>query len=414
MTDWRFIKSSSYALAAMISLATMKPVFAQSPSPDAALQARVAEADNRFAFKLLSALARENFSSKAPGNLFISPASIAWAFDMLLNGAEAETLAALTQSLELQGLGLKDINAANQSLRTALQAADPQVQLAIANSLWLKPGYQFLPPFLATAQQFYQAEVKSLESAAIINAWVSAATRGKITTILRQEDILPESILFLLNALYFKGAWKSPFDKAQTVPLPFHLLSSQTRPQAMMHKSGRFSYFEDAKLQAVEIPYGNGRFGFFVLLPAAATSLQETVAALDAPRWQAILAQRAPRPGKIALPRFKIEYSVELAQTLQNLGMKLPFTRQANFSKLAQVPPGWWIQISSVKHKTFVEVNEEGTEAAAVTAIGMQAGSAPPPPEAPFTMVVDRPFFAAIRDNSSGLLLFVGAIVDPQ
>lgn len=414
MQSVRRIKFGVFFLMALSCFSWAVAPQASLAATGSELSKRVADADNRFGLKLLSALAKENFASASPVNLFISPASIAWAFDMLLAGAQGETQAVLMRVLETQGLALHDIQTANLSLRTSLQSADPQVQLAIANSLWLKVGFQFLAPFLAQARQFYSAELKNLEGATPVNEWVKAATQGKITSILKPEDILPETILILVNALYFKAAWSKPFDKAQTVPKPFHLLNGQVRDQPMMQRVGRFAYFEDGALQAIQIPYGTGRFSFYVLLPKATNPFKNFILGVNAAQWQSLVYQLRDRPGKVTLPRFKIEYFAELSPALKLLGMELPFSKQADFSKVAQVPPGWWIQISSVKHKTYVEVNEEGTEAAAVTAISMLAGSAPPPPETPFSMVVDRPFFAAIRDNDSGLLLFVGAILDPQ
>jgi len=220
--------------------------------------------------------------------------------------------------------------------------------------------------------------------------------------------------LLLLNVLYFKGTWERPFDKALTQPEPFHLPDGKTKTPPMMHQSGRYGYFEDAQVQVLRLPYGSGRIQFYVILPAANLTLGNFLGTFDFQRWQALFKQVGARPGKITLPRFKLEYSTELVKPLESLGMKLPFTDQAEFKKLAQVPPGWWLKISQVRHKTFVEVNEVGTEAAAVTMVAMRAGSAPPPPQTPFTMTVDRPFVVAIQDKTSGLLLFIGAIYDPQ
>lgn len=376
---------------------------------------RLADSANRFGFRLLGQLSADNLAGgKAADNLFLSPPGIAWAFDMLFNGADGPTLQSMASTLEVQGWSLADLNAANLALTKSLTQADPQVQISIANGLFGKPGLRFLSAFLDSVRSYYSAELAPLESADTVNAWVKAKTQGKIPSILRPENITPQTILVLVNALYFKGIWEKPFPKTATQARPFHRLDGKTLELPMMSRSGSFRYFEGADIQAIRLPYGSGRLGMLLLLPKAPSDLKSLVGGLDEVRWKKIVAGMVQRPGKIVLPRFRVEYSAELSHVLQAMGMRLPFTDQADFKKIAEVPPGWWIKISAVFHKTFVEVNEEGTEAAAATAITMLAGSAAPPPVEPFTMVLDRPFFAAIEDSSTGLLLFIGTIVSPQ
>lgn len=354
--------------------------------------APVADSVNRFGFSLFSRLAAENLAGSKPAeNLFISPASIAWAFDMLLNGAEGPTLEAMTKTLEAGGLSLAQLNAANLALRQALESADPKVEIAIANGLFGKVGMSFLPAFLETVRQHYAARLAPLDGVETVNAWVNEKTRGKIPTILPPGSVTPQTILVLVNAIYFKGLWDKPFPKAATAPQPFHLLDGGVKPHPMMSRSTSFRYYEDAALQAIRLPYGSGRLGMIVVLPAKGSSLKALVAGLDAGRWRSLVAGLKNRPGKLVLPRFKAEYSAELSRTLKAMGMELPFTEQADFKKLAQVPPGWWVKISAVFHKTFVEVSEEGTE--------------------PASMEIA---VAAIEDGATGLVLFLGAIVAPQ
>lgn len=382
---------------------------AQAASPQ---EMQISEAHNRFGFKIFSALQREAYQAgKKPENVFISPASLAWALEMLLNGAQGGTFQAMVATLEISGLTPEAINAANADLMRNLQQADPKVELAVANSLWGKAGITFLPDFLALSQKYFSAQLGALDAAAI-NAWVKEKTKDKIAEIIRPENITPETILVLVNALYFKGLWKDPFDKAQTAPRPFTPLVGAAKPVPMMNRSNRYAYYEDAQVQAIRIPYGSGRLAFYAVLPALGTPLPSYLSQLDAAKWKDLSAKLTLRPGKLTLPRFKTEYGKELSKQLGALGMQVAFGRGAEFAKVASLPPGQWLEISAVEHKTFVEVNEEGTEAAAVTAVSMRAGSAPPPPEAPFTMVVDRPFFCMIQDSESGLILFLGAIVD--
>lgn len=408
------MKVQKILFAIGMSIALLAQARAQSPVAPAGPKGLAVSA-NGFGLQLLSRLAGENFSgTRPPENIFLSPAGIAWAFDMLLNGAEGATLESLQKTLELKGWDLAAINAANLAMKQSLEQADPRVELSIANGLFGKAGIQFLPAFLEPVTKFYAAKLATLDSAETVNAWVNEKTKGKIPSILSPANITPQTILVLVNALYFKGIWEKPFPKAATAPQPFHLLDGTSKPHPLMSRSGSFRYFEDASLQAIRLPYGSGRLGMLVILPAANSSLKALISSLDLARWQTLTGGLAQRPGKIVLPRFKAEYSAELSKTLRAMGMELPFTEQADFKKLAQVPPGWWIKISAVFHKTVVEVNEEGTEAAAATAITMLAGSAPPPPTSPFTMVVDRPFLVAIEDGQTGLLLFLGAIVAPQ
>ena len=369
-----------------------------------------AQAHNRFGFKLLKQLGGAEAGKQ---NLFISPASIVWAFDMVLNGADGGTYLALNKSLETSDLTLDQINKANAGLKAALEGADPKVELAIANSLWGKAGVAFLPPFLEVAKKFYAATLENLKSAAQVNSWVSEKTRGKITEILQEGDVKPDTILILVNALYFKGLWSKPFDKAQTVDREFNFPSG-AKKAPMMHQAGSYSYAETPAYQAIQVPYGSGRFRLSLVLPAKGTSLGAWMQTLDAKAWEDLRHSFENRPGKVALPKFKVEYGVELVKPLAALGMAPAFGGQAEFGKIADLGAGQRLYISDVRHKTFVELNEEGTEAAAVTSIGMRATSMPPPPKPPFEMVVDRPFFIAIEDQQTGLILFMGALTDPK
>ncbi len=390
------------------------PVLAEGgPADNVPLAPRMAESVNGFGFQLFRALSQDPAPGNGPQNRFVSPASIAWAFDVVLNGSGGTTYEAIAKTLQLSGWTQADLNAASLALRQAVETADPKVQISVANSLWGKTGLEFLPAFLQAAKQFYSAELASLTTAAPINAWVSKATQGKISSIIQDSDITPQTILFIVNALYFKGTWQKPFDKAKTSPQVFHSVGAAEHPLPTMDQSGSYLYYEDPQLQAIRLPYGNGRMSLTVVLPAANSNLKAFLGSLDAEKWKGIGAQMRKRSGEILLPRFKVEFGAELSTVLRKMGMELAFSDQADFKKLAKVPPDWWVKISSVKHKTFVEVNEEGTEAAATTAISMLAGAAYHPPEAPFRMQVDRPFFAAVQDWQTGLILFMGTVEAP-
>ena len=368
----------------------------------------MALAQTKFGFKLFNQLIGEKEQ-----NLFISPASISFALGMTYNGAAGATQQAMAQTMEIQGLSLETVNRGNGRLRQDLSAPDPKVKLHLANSLWLNQGQAFKPEFLKNNEQFYAAALKVLNfgdpgAPAAINSWVAKATENKITRIV--DKIEPP--LILINAIYFKGTWNRPFEKALTKERPFNLLNGKQKQVPMMSQSGSYMYYQGKNFQAVNLPYGEKtRFGMKIFLPEKNSSLKEFFRELNADNWRQWLAALQPTPGTIILPRFKLEYDTSLKAPLKALGMAPAFDKQqADFSNLCPPPR---VYIDDVIHKTFVEVNEEGTEAAAVTAVKMVGMMAPRRAEKTFTMVVDRPFFVAIDDRETGALLFLGAILDP-
>lgn len=372
----------------------------------------ISAANTRFGFQLFS----EVFGQDGDRNLMVSPYSVSSALSMLYNGAAGDTQQAMADTLELQGMDLQAVNQANQALAAELENADPAVQLAIANSLWARQGVPFFPEFLNQVQEFYGAEITNLDfsdPAAVdtINGWVSEQTQGKIPDIV--DSIDPDQAMFLINAIYFKGNWTIEFDPSATQEQPFYLPDGSTKPHPLMGRSGNFNYLETEQFQAVNLPYGNERLSMYVFLPkdgAADSDLAAFAETLTAENWETWMAQFSQQPGNIRLPRFKVEYDVTLNDALQALGMTPAFNAgQADFSNLSSEPTA----IDRVRHKTFIEVNEEGTEAAAVTAITIRTTSVQIEPE-PFQMTVDRPFFYAIRDNQTGTVLFMGTIVNPE
>lgn len=382
------------------------------PSPQSSNQVaneKLVAANTKLTFKLFSEILKKHHNE----NIFISPASLAIALDIVYNGASGQTQQAIGQTLELQGTNLQEINQANADLKTTLENPDPKIQLSIANSLWTKEGIPFKPEFIQLIQNFYQAEVKNLNfsnptAPSIINDWVNQSTNGKINKIV--DVIEPKTVFLMLNAIYFKGNWTEPFPKEATQLRPFTLLDGTQKQHPMMRQqnSASFPYYENELFQAVSLPYGEGRMSMYIFLPNQGVSLKTFYEKLNAENWQQWMNQfnNFDNSGGvlISLPRFKLEYAIDLKDTLKALGMEIAFTKEANFSGMT--PSSVWID--KIKHKTFVEVNEEGTEAAAVTNIagGVRSG--------PIEMNVNRPFFFAIRDNQTGSILFVGSIVEPK
>ncbi|MEN3334703.1 MAG: hypothetical protein V7641_4068 [Blastocatellia bacterium] len=383
----------------------------QKPAASGPLDPRLAAANARFGFKLYSELTKQS----AEKNIFVSPASIALCLTMAYNGAEGETRQAMARALETQALSLEDLNRAYAGLKAALENPDAKVKLQIANSLWARQGLQFKADFIQRNKNYFGAQVTALNfddpsAPATINQWVSEQTNGKIDKIVDQID--SQSILFLINAIYFKGAWAKEFDKAKTKEDNFTLVRGAKR-LPMMSQSGNYQYLETGDFQAISLPYGGGRVSFYVFLPTASSSLGAFEKSLTEAKWQQWMTQFHATDGDLSLPRFRVTYEATLNDALKALGMGTAFDEgRANFSGMIQMG-GQNVYISRVRHKTFAEVNEEGTEAAAVTSTEMRATSMVMPRQR-FRMMVDRPFFCAIRDNASGAVLFMGSIYDPQ
>ncbi len=371
-------------------------------------QSQLTRAQTRFGFQLFAAL----LPTHARQNLFISPTSVAIALSMLYNGATGETQRAIATTLEITDIPLNDVNEANAALLQAWQSNSASVQSRLANSLWADQRLPLQPAFVQRMQSDYQARVSTLDfsnpnAVATINQWVQTQTGGRIPQMINR--IQTDEALFLLNAIYFKGQWTTQFDPTQTRDQPFTLPNGQQRSYPFMAQTGTYRYYETPTFQAVSIPYGDGHFSFDIFLPSPTVGLAGFYRELNAENWRQWTQQMERRPGSLSLPRLRLASDVTLNEALQALGMGVAFDRyQANFAQLTSQPA----YVSRVKHKTFVEVNEEGTEAAGVTAIGIGVRSAVLP-SAPFTLVVDRPFFCVIRDHRTGAVLFMGSIVTP-
>ncbi|NIN70964.1 MAG: serpin family protein, partial [Gemmatimonadetes bacterium] len=324
-------------------------------------------ADNAFGLKLF----REIHAQEEPGsNLFVSPLSVAMALAMTYNGADGATQLAMQETLELQGLTIDEVNQSYRSLIDLLDGLDPSVAFLLANSIWPREGFTVEPDFLAVNQEYYEAEVSVLDfsdpnAAPTINDWVFDKTNGKIESIV--PDPIPGNVvMYLINAIYFKGDWTLQFDPELTADGPFTLSDGSQKQVPMMAYPDviEVGYFWDGEVQAVDLTYGGKAYSMTIVLPAAGGEIGALVESLDAARWAAIIDGLAVREIDVRMPKFELEYEITLNDVLIALGMGVAFGPGADFSKIA---PGIWI--GEVKHKSFVEVNEEGTEAAAVTSV---------------------------------------------
>ena len=374
----------------------------------------VVTANTKFGFNLFNEI-RKTEQNK---NIFISPFSISIALAMTLNGAAGETEQAMTNTLQLQGLSSDSTNAGYADLHQRLLTSDPKVTLTIANSLWARQGILFKSDFMQRNTQFFGAEISTLDfdnpdASKTINQWVDTNTNGKIQRII--DSIDPSMVLFLINAIYFKGTWQEEFDPSWTRDETFYLTNGGEKQVQMMVKTDIYPYYENGEedFQAISLPYGDGRVSMYIFLPGRESDLNVLLRNLNAESWENWLSQFEEQEVLLKLPKFKMEYEKVLNDTLRTLGMGIAFdTRRADFSRMASLETlDGNLYIGDVVHKAFVEVNEEGTEAAAVTSVGVEVTSVPlPPPQ----FIVDRPFFFAIRDNETKTLLFMGIVTEPS
>jgi serine protease inhibitor len=378
------------------------PAVLQAQQDNTAVNPALVTADNGFGVALF-----KNLNAGASGNVAISPISVAMALQIVYNGAAGVTQQGMAQALQLGTLSTSDLNNANAALQGSLMDPDPQVQLTIANSLWMHLGTNSVQPsFTEMDQTYYGATVGDLSGApANVNAWVNTETNGLITQILPNANYQSFTAV-IANVIYFKGQWASAFDPNQTAPAPFTLADGSQVSAQMMHEAASVGYLQGANFQALRLPYGQGRMSMLIVLPDASISLSSFVSGITADMLNGWAGQVQTAYGNIALPRFTSTYGASLVQPLSTLGMATAFcsSQQASFPGIGLVC------ISDVEHKTVVAVDETGTVAAGSTAIGVM----PVAVQAPmFTLTLDHPFLYAIRDDQTGELLFIGALMSP-
>ncbi|NET45827.1 serpin family protein [Okeania sp. SIO2B3] len=370
---------------------------------------KLVSANNKFAFQLFS----EIHKSQANENIFISPISIAIALSMTYNGAREETQTAMAKTLNFQGMSLEEINQTNQELGILLDSLNSDIKLNISNSIWTKIGIPFEQNFLQINQDIYQSQVREIDfenpqSPEIINNWIKDNTKGKIDRIIETLD--RDSVMVLLNAIYFQGNWQKEFDNFSTLDRPFYLSNGIEKQHPTMLDLSQYSYYENQTFQAISLPYGEGRVSMYVFLPKEEIELEKFYQTLNQENWENWMLKFESQGVTLTLPKFINEYEITLNDILKTLGMKIAFDRKkADFSGMSSIPPE--LYIDEIKHKTFVEVNETGTEAAAATSIVMAVASSM---MISLNMFVNRPFFFAIRDNNSGTILFMGEITNPE
>ena len=408
---YRWLRLPLVALL-LILVACEDPVGIEDREPPRELspqEVAVVEADRTFGLSLYSAL-----RDAAPDeNLFISPLSVSMALGMTLNGAEGETFDDMAATLHVDGLSRAEINAGYRDLIDLLVDLDPRVTFNIANAIWHRDTFDVEADFLETNRDYFDATVEGLDfdsEAAVdrMNRWADEQTNGRISEIVK-APINPDMMMYLMNALYFQGDWRHPFDAEQTEPADFTRADGSTVQVDMMRQAEarRFAIYENEQLQMIDLPYGDSLFSMTIVLPREEESLASVMAGLDAATWHTWTDGLTPQRLFVEMPRFELAYERSLVDVLDELGLDSALDPdRADLSGIN--PEASDLHISEVDHKTFLRVDEEGTEAAAVTSVGVGVTSAPS------VFRVDRPFFLTIRERHSGTILFIGHVTDPS
>jgi len=397
------------ALAAVLAATILGSCSSEASEPKGKEQ-ELAAKSAAFALKFHGEVLR----MKPNQNVFVSPISAYFALAMAASGAVGPTREEMAAGLELQGWSREEIDRGCGVLLKWLQGCEPKVRLEVANSAWLRQDFPFHPAYLKQVEAHYQAEATTLDfkdpkTLDRIDAWARNRTHGKIPKA-SPPSFAPIDVLLLANAAYFKGTWEDEFKKSMTRNEDFILGDGKKKSLPFMRRTGSYDLLTEEGFQAIRIPYGEKRrVALYIFLPQEGQSLPQLHEQL-ATRWTALKAKFGNERVDLRLPRFKVEYDVNLNPVLFALGMKTAFGSGADFSAMS--PKGKELFISKVHQKTFVDVNEEGSEAAAVTTVLVAAKAEMPSP--PRVFRVDRPFFCAIVDDTTGAFLFTGSIVEPN
>ena len=370
-----------------------------------AIEREIVSSENLFGIKLFKGLN----DAKPDSNLFISPLSVSMALGMALNGATDSTYDVMKSTLELQGLTEDEINQAYKDLIELLVNLDEKVVMNIANSIWIEDDFPVLQSFIDVNKTYFDAEVESFDIADpnavdIINGWVEEKTNGKIKDII--DQIPPNIALYLINAIYFNGTWTYEFDKDNTKDEPFYNYDNSTSTIPMMSMNATLPVLFTDSISIVDIPYGDSLFSMTVILPNSEYDINKLAESITNDTWNEWLSQLTNQELDLYLPKFKLEWDDNLKDVLTELGMGIAFdNNRADFARINSQIPLW---ISRVLHKTFIEVTEEGTEAAAATVVEMEFKS---PGLTTQIIRVNHPFIFAIRERHSRTILFIGKVL---
>lgn len=382
----------------------------QKPVSFTKSQQDVLKASNYFGiqlFKNMSAFVDED------QNLFISPLSISFALTMTYNGAASQTALDMQHTLAYSGLSKTGINQSCKDLMQIILNIDPKVSMEIANSIWYRNTFPVKDTFINLNRTYFDAEVKpsdfsSPQTVNLINNWVSDKTHGKINSVI--DQISSDDVMYLINGIYFKGNWKFRFETDNTFKSSFKLTSGNTIQTDFMSQKNKFRYMKNDLFSAVELPYGNGGFSMVVMLPNEDKTYTDVISNLTSDNWNLWNSQMDSAKVSLSLPKFKFKYEKNLNKDLTDLGMGIAFVPgQADFSGISDAGQ---LSISFVLHKSYVDVNEEGTEAAAITVVGIITTAMPGDSDYKY-FNVNKPFVFVIKENTTNSMLFMGLVKKP-
>lgn len=371
--------------------------------------AKIIAADNKFGFELFQ---KVNASLNESKNTMISPMSISLALAMVYNGTAGNTKKQMEEMLHKANLSPEDINQSYKDLVAALQSHDPKVELSISNAIFYRNTFPVKPDFITTNQNYYNAEVsgldfsKSTETLNKVNGWVNTKTKGKIDKII--EQVNAEDIMYLLNAIYFNGEWKYSFDTKETADRPFTKEDNTTVQVPTMIIEKPFNFYSNPNFKMLEMPYGSGKYSMLIFLPETGKKVDHVISMLTAENVNDWISKLSEQKKEVFLPKFEFKFDNSLKDELAALGMTDAFNdAKANLSGISDAAK---LVISEVMHKSYIKVDERGTEAAAVT--GITVGVTSMPVDQSFR--VDHPFVFAIREKDTKAILFIGQVMDPK
>lgn len=369
--------------------------------------AEIVAADNQFGLELFQKI---NASTKEPGNIMISPMSVSLALAMVYNGAGGNTKTQMEDMLHKSNLSPEEINQSYKDLVTSLGSHDPKVELSISNAIFYRNAFPVKNDFIATNQKYYQAEVagldfsKTTETLNTVNSWVNTKTKGKVDKIL--EKVSGDDVMYLLNAIYFNGQWKYRFNPKETTNQPFKKEDQSVIQVPTMTVENPFNFYSHPAFQMLEMPYGSGKYSMLLFLPEPGKKTDDVISLMTAQNMNEWILKMTVQKKKVFLPKFEFKFGNSLVDELTALGMTDAFAN-ADLSGITEAAN---LSVSDVMHKSYIKVDERGTEAAAVTNVTIIVTSAGP--ENPFR--VDRPFVFAIREKDTQAILFVGKVLNPN
>lgn len=369
-------------------------------------QIALISSENSFALDIFKKVIESSTESE---NIIISPLSISSALSMTLNGANGATRDAMLATLGMNGLTPEKINNSYKDLTEALLNIDKRVLISIANSVWTEKNFVVKKPFTDILTQYYNAESKSFDITDPlvpnqINSWIESKTNGLIKNMIDKLD--QSTVMLLINAIYFKGKWSSQFDKDKTVQGSFYKSGGVTAQVPMMKQTSEFKVYNGEGFTLAEFPYGQANFVMDVLLPDDNTGIKSIIPVINDNSFKGWISQLSERKTDLSFPKFKYGYKKDLNDILTDMGMGIAFTDNADFSNISDMD----LLINIVKHQAFIETNEEGSEAAAATIVGMSTTSMP---AGPYILNIDHPFLYIIRETSTNSILFMGRVGDP-